>query len=95
MYQIKRTKLFEKSYKKIKNSGILKPQIIKTLENVIDSLKNSQKLDKKFKDHQLIGELKEFRECHIKDDLLLVYKIEDSELILILVDIGSHTSVFS
>ncbi|PHQ90991.1 MAG: hypothetical protein COB42_04285 [Sulfurimonas sp.] len=31
----------------------------------------------KYKDYQLIGKLKDFRECHIKPDLLLIYMIED------------------
>ena len=41
-----------------------------------------------------IGELFGYRECHIKGDLLLIYKIEKENLILILVDIGSHSQLF-
>jgi len=40
----------------------------------------------------LQGKLKDFRECHIKNDLLLLYKIDNDSLIL--VDIGSHNQLF-
>jgi mRNA interferase YafQ len=50
------------------------------------------KLVEKYKDHQLIGKMKDFRECHIKPDLLLIYMIEDETLKL--VDIGSHSELF-
>ena len=49
-------------------------------------------LIEKYKDHQLIGKMKDFRECHIKPDLLLIYMIEDNTLKL--VDIGSHSELF-
>ena len=51
------------------------------------------KLEDKYKDHQLKGNMKDFRECHIKPDLLLVYMIEDN--VLKLVDIGSHSELFN
>ena len=48
----------------------------------------------KYKDHALSGNYKNYRECHIKPDLLLIYKIEKSELILYAVHIGSHSDLF-
>ncbi|HDX6298077.1 TPA: type II toxin-antitoxin system YafQ family toxin, partial [Campylobacter fetus subsp. venerealis] len=48
----------------------------------------------KFKDHQLKGEYKDFRECHIKPDLLLVYKKDKDLLILIAFKLGSHSEIF-
>ena len=49
-------------------------------------------LIEKYKDHQLIGQMKAYSECHIKSDLLLVCMIEDETLKL--VDIGSHSELF-
>ena len=63
----------------------------KDLNIVIDSLLQEKSLPQKFQDHQLKGVLKEYRECHIRGDLLLVYKIIKDDLILVLVDIGSHS----
>ena len=51
-------------------------------------------LDKKYKDHQLKGNLKEFRECHVKPDLLLIYKKENSILVFTCIAVGSHSDLF-
>jgi mRNA interferase YafQ len=91
MYSISRTKDFEKSYKRIKESGKLKLQARKRLEEAIDTLAQGEKLPSAYKDHQLRGELKDYRECHIKGDLLLVYQIRKEELLLVLVDMGTHS----
>jgi mRNA interferase YafQ len=91
MYLISRTKGFEKSYKKIKKSGRLKRQAKESLTEAIDTLAEGKKLPAEYKDHQLRGELEQYRECHIKGDLLLVYQIRKKELLLILVDIGTHS----
>ena len=87
-YKLVRTKTFKRSFKKLNLSDT-------DLQNFIDiiyKLSNDIPLDKKYKDHQLKGELKEFRECHIKPDLLLVYRIKNNQLELI--DIGSHSELF-
>ncbi len=91
MYVVSRTKDFEKSYKRLRNSGTLKYQTKESLTEVITILAEGKKLPPQYKDHQLRGELREYRECHIKGDLLLVYQIRQQELILILVDIGTHS----
>ncbi len=64
------------------------------LEEVIDILACSEKLHQKYSDHELTGNLKGFRECHIQNDLLLVYQIIKDELVLVLVNIGSHSDLF-
>lgn len=93
MYLLKKTKSFEKSFKKIKNSGV-KEVIFRDLDFVVDSLASGKSLSSLYKDHKLSGVLSDYRECHIKGDLLLIYKIEKENLILILVDIGSHSQLF-
>jgi mRNA interferase YafQ len=60
--------------------------------DVLFKLLNDIELETKYKDHQLKGNMKEFRECHIKPDLLLVYGIINDALEL--VNIGSHSEVF-
>jgi len=91
MYSIVRTKGFEKSYKKTKESGKLKQQAKESLVEVITLLAEGKKLPVIYRDHQLCGELREYRECHIKGDLLLVYTIHKKESLLVLVDMGSHS----
>jgi len=84
---------FEISAQRLKHSGI-KLSVKKKIEQTIDILANGQKLPLSYKDHSLNGELSKYRECHIKGDLLLIYKIEKENLILVLVDIGSHSQLF-
>ena len=68
MYLLRTTKKFEKSFKKLKRSG-LRSKTLNEVEIVIDFLQSGKKLPQKYRDHQLIGDLKEYRECHIQSDL--------------------------
>jgi mRNA interferase YafQ len=65
------------------------PENIKT---VIRNLIEKRPLDRKFRDHVLIGNFKERRECHIEPDWLLIYRIEESAIIF--ERTGTHTDLF-
>ncbi|MCL5017308.1 MAG: type II toxin-antitoxin system YafQ family toxin [Patescibacteria group bacterium] len=93
MYTILRTKDFERSFKRLTNSG-LKQNKKKVIGSVIDKIASGSSLDKKYKDHSLSGEFSGYRECHIFNDLLLIYKIDKKAVILVLIDIGSHSQLF-
>ena len=54
-------------------------------------LLNDEELPEKYRDHQLTGELKEFRDCHIKPDLVLIYRKYDD--VLQLVRLGTHSEL--
>ena len=68
---------------------------ISKLETVLDILLLGNELPDRYKDHQLKGEMQEFRECHIEPDWLLVYRKEDEELILYATATGSHADLFN
>jgi len=87
-YKLRRTKSFKRSYKKLNLSDSEELNYI----DVIYKLANGISLDIKYKDHPLKGSLEGFRECHIKPDLLLIYRIKDGYLEL--VEIGSHSELF-
>ncbi len=91
MYKIVLSKQFKKDFKKIAKSGRFN---LSFFNEIVDSLAMGEVLHQKYKDHQLSGSLKDFRECHIKPDLLLVYKIYQGQLILELVRLGSHSELF-
>ena len=93
MYRIVRTKLFERSYGKLKQSGI-KEQVINDIKNIIDALASGESLSPKHRDHKLAGHFSGYRECHVRPNLLLIYQIDHGNLVLILVDIGSHSHLF-
>lgn len=89
MYAIKFTTKFKKSYKLMLKQG----KDISLLDEIIESLRLGKPLDAKYKDHQLTGNLRLFRECHITPDWLLIYMIEKDILILTLIDTGSHNRI--
>ncbi len=63
------------------------------LETVVELLLDGQTLPEKYRDHQLTGNWKGYRECHIEPDWLLVYKIYESKQILSLVRTGTHSDL--
>lgn len=87
-YQLDRSNSFKRSFKKIKLTDDEETNYIE----IVYKLLNDIELGEKYKDHQLKGKWKDYRECHIKPDLLLVYKINGDRLELI--DIGSHSELF-
>ena len=64
------------------------------LDYVVTKLANQEALDDKYKGHSLSGSYKDFRECHIKPDWLLIYCIDDEELELFLLRTGTHADLF-
>lgn len=87
-YELYYSKDYKKSVKK------LDKQSLQMLTVVIDRLANDEILEPKFKDHQLKGKLESFRECHIKPNLLLVYKKVKQELRMSVLKVGSHSELF-
>ena len=65
------------------------------LEQVVDKLSRQEPLPTKNMDHALSGDYAGFRECHIQPDWLLVYRIDDGNLILFLSRTGTHSDLFS
>jgi mRNA interferase YafQ len=71
---------------------------LELLEKVVVALARGEKLDKKYKIHKLHGVPQkineEIWECHIQPDWLLIWKQNDTELILILSNSGTHSDLF-
>lgn len=87
-YELIYSKAYKKAIKKLNKSDL------KLVENVLDRLANDENLEPKYKDHQLLGEFKDFRECHIKPNLLLIYQKIENMLILKAINVGSHSELF-
>lgn len=66
------------------------------LTKVVNDLANDIPLDIKYKDHALISNSRfmNCRECHIETDWLLVYKKNKKDLILFLIETGTHSDLF-
>jgi mRNA interferase YafQ len=84
------TNQFKKSYKRAKKQH----RPIDELKAIVSLLEYHQPIPLKHRDHQLTGDLKEFRELHIQPDWLLRYKYENQKLILVLAEVGSHSEMF-
>ncbi len=89
-YQIHLTAKYKKGYKKMSRRGLN----MAILDNVVKKLSHGQSLERKYKDHALKGEYKDYHECHVQPDWLLIYKIQDDILILTLIDTGTHSDLF-
>ena len=89
--EIERTPTFKKDFKLAQKQGL----DLNKLKEIITLLANGELLPPKNKDHQLKGNYKGHRECHIEPDWLLIYKIQDDMLILTLVRTGSHSKLFN
>ena len=61
---------------------------------VIEKLANGEPLDAKYRDHDLTGNYKGCRECHVEPDWLLIYEIIDDIVVLLLYRVGSHSELF-
>jgi len=87
-FGLARTKQFKKSFKKLH----LKDSDEAIYIDVVSKLLNGMPLAEKYKDHFLKGNPQQYKECHLKPDLLLIYRIYRDEVQLI--DIGSHSDLF-
>ncbi len=79
---------FKKDFKRAKKQQ----KDLSKLQTVIEILVNEEPLDLRYKDHQLVGNWKNHRECHIEPDWLLIYRIFDANLYL--ERTGSHSDLF-
>ena len=89
-YKIIFTSQFKKDVKLAKKQG----KDIEKLFNIIEKLANGEQLDPRYRDHDLSGNYKGCRECHIEPDWLLVYELIDDILVLMLYRLGSHSDLF-
>ena len=87
-YAIFRTKSFKQSFRKL---GKIEQE--KTIE-VISLLADKKPLPISMRDHLLSGAFHGCRECHIRPDLLLIYRFNDEILELALIEVGSHSDLF-
>ncbi len=64
------------------------------LNSIVEKLANKVPLEAKHRDHSLTGNYIGFRECHILPDWLLIYRIDNEEILLFLSRTGTHNDLF-
>lgn len=88
MRSIRRTTQFKKDVKRVQKRG----KDFSEFKRVIELLVEGKPLEEKHRDHALVGNWAGTRDCHIEPDWLLLYQIDEEELVL--VRTGSHSDLF-
>lgn len=88
MREIVHTSQFKRDFKKLR----LSDQDEARLLEVIDALIDDKPIPVRYRDHGLTGNWIGCRECHLKPDILLIYKPEGN--VVKFMRIGSHSSLF-
>ena len=90
MYKIKTSNKFEKDFVKCLRLNL----DANALAEVLEILEVSGKLPRKYKSHILSGNFSGYHECHIKPDLLLIWRQNDRSKIIELARTGTHSDLF-
>lgn len=88
-YKITYKKSFRRQYKLLQK----RKYDMSLLDNVILMLANGESLPPEYLDHPLKGDKRGYRDCHIQNDWVLIYKIDKDVLTLILSETGTHSDI--
>ena len=88
-YAVRESTKFRKDLKRLLKRGLDRQKLLE----VVRLLASGQPLPPKYKDHALTGDLAGLRDCHIQNDWVLLYKIENLVLVLTLVRTGTHSDL--
>ena len=91
MRTIEHTGQFKRDYKR-EAKGQHQTTLERVFKKIVKALANDQPLADRHCDHALTGEWKDHRDCHIKPDLVLIYRKPNTER-LQLVRLGSHAEL--
>lgn len=87
---LKYSSRFKKDLKAYKHDK----SVLNGLEEILDLLSQGKNLPAKNKNHRLSGEFNDCFECHVKPDVILMYKQHENILYVLLLRIGSHSRIF-
>ena len=90
MYSIVYTSRMKRDAKLMQKRG----KDMSKLVHILNLLSTGVQLPDENRDHQLTGNLKDFRECHIESDWLLMYRIIEDKLMLSATATGTHSDLF-
>ncbi|MCX8516918.1 MAG: type II toxin-antitoxin system YafQ family toxin [Rhodoferax sp.] len=99
MRKIERTTAFKQDFKR-EGKEPHRAVLDTDLKQVIADLANDVPLPAKHRDHFLAGNCKDYRDCHVRPDLVLIYRLmdgdgtEDNPARLVLVRLGSHSELY-
>lgn len=68
--------------------------MVKLKEIMLLLIANEAPLPAQFRDHELTGEWRDHRECHVGGDFLLIYTVDERENLIVFTRSGTHTELF-
>lgn len=92
MRTIDRASSFKRDYKR-EAKGQHRATLDSDLKSALVALATDQPLDTKYRDHDLSGDWADYRECHVKPDLLPIYRKSNVDT-LRLARLSSHSELF-
>lgn len=92
MRTIERSTVFRRDYKRVAK-GRQADALETLLIDIVTILASDHALEPRFRDHPLGGDWIGYRECHVRPDLLLIYRKADGN-VLRLARLGSHSELF-
>ena len=90
MLNLRFTSQFKKDFKLAQKRGF----DLSEFEGIVNKLRNREPLEEKYKDHQLSGNWKNHRDFHLHPDLVVIYYINQNEIVLEMVRMGTHSDLF-
>ena len=92
IFSVTTTKEYRKAFSRLLYSG--RHNDLEKVKDCVSLLENDTVLPAHYKNHNLVGEYAGISECHIKFDLLLMYKINRGTALITLINLGSHPELF-
>lgn len=87
-------RVFKKPFVRDLKLAVRRGKSLEKIESVIDLLCAQQPLPPALHDHPLKGKYIGYRDCHIEPDLVLIYRIDNGQLQLICLRLGTHADLF-
>ncbi len=91
MRTIEQTRQFKRDMKR-EAKGAHRAHLAAAFVGIVEALARDEPLAAKYRDHALSGDWKDHRDCHIRPDLVLIYRKPDPYT-LQLVRLGSHSEL--
>nr|VFK59744.1 MAG: mRNA interferase YafQ [Candidatus Kentron sp. UNK]VFK68766.1 MAG: mRNA interferase YafQ [Candidatus Kentron sp. UNK] len=92
MRTIKQTRQFKRDLKR-ESKGPNRIPLKNNFTRIVKTLANDEPLAHKHRDHALAGDWQDHRDCHVKADLILIYRKPNDDAMLQLVRLGSHSEL--
>lgn len=89
-YHVEYSRKFEKDLKKCYKRGYN----VEKLRHIISILELEGSLPREYRPHKLSGKFGNAWECHIEPDWLLVWEQNDTDLIMLMLNTGTHADLF-